>query len=310
MEIRMSRTVCQVVHSRISAGLILGAAILTSAGTSVAKAADAIAVGSGSFQFTDQLGNADRPITVWTHAPDKLRAGAPIVFVMHGAGRNGRDYRDQWVEHAEQQRFLLIVPEFAEPAYGGEAYQLGNMFDSKGKAVERSKWTFTAIEHLFDHVKAAAKNTSRRYYIYGHSAGGQFVHRFVLFMPEARYERAIAANPGWYTMPELEVAFPYGMRNTAANKAGLKKSFANSLVLLLGDKDVNRDDPNLRKSPAADLQGLTRFERGKTFFKKAKEESAELETPLAWQQETVRGAGHSDRQMSGAAAKALFSRAK
>jgi alpha-beta hydrolase superfamily lysophospholipase len=297
----MTRTVCQATWL-ISIVLTLGAA--------VAAAADTIAPGSGSFQFIDQLGNTGKPITVWTHAPQKLRAGAPIVFVMHGAGRNGRDYRDQWIEHAERQRFLLIVPEFAEPAYGGEAYQLGNMFDSKGKAVDPSKWTFTAIEHLFDHVKAAAKNTSKRYYIYGHSAGGQFVHRFVLFMPEARFERAIAANPGWYTMPELEVAFPYGMRNTAASKAGLKKSFANSLVLLLGDEDVNREDPNLRKSPGADLQGLTRFERGETFFKKAKEESAKLETPLAWRQQTVRGAGHSDKQMSGAAAKTLFSRAK
>jgi alpha-beta hydrolase superfamily lysophospholipase len=184
------------------------------------------------------------------------------------------------------------------------------MFDSKGKPVERSKWTFSAIEHLFDHVKAAAKNTSKRYYIYGHSAGGQFVHRFVLFMPEARYERAIAANPGWYTMPQLEVAFPYGMRNTTANEVGLKKSFANSLVLLLGDEDTNRDDPNLRKSPGADLQGLTRFERGKNFYKKAQEEAGKLETPLAWKQETVRGAGHSDKQMSGAAAKALFSRSQ
>lgn len=299
----MTRTVCQLVVRRISAALVLCAA-----GVAPAAAVEAISAGSGSFQFADQLGNHDKPITVWTFAPQKLRADSPIVFVMHGARRNGSEYRDQWIEHAEQQGFLLIVPEFAEQSYPSEAYQLGNMFDAKGRPIDASKWTFTAIEHLFDRVKDMTKNTSKRYFIYGHSAGGQFVHRLVLFLPEARFQRAIAANPGWYTMPNLEIAFPYGLRNTTINDAKLKESFSNQLVLLLGDWDVNRDDPSLRKSPGADLQGPNRFVRGKTFFQTAKKLAAKMGGPFAWKQQTVRGAGHSDKQMSKAAAAALFPR--
>src|SRR5271155_4121645 len=49
--------------------------------------------------------------------------------------------------------------------------------------------------------------TSKTYYLYGHSAGGQFAHRLVLFMPNARYQRVVAANPGYYTMPQFNCVY-------------------------------------------------------------------------------------------------------
>lgn len=272
------------------------------------SAADTIAPGAGSLQFVDSLGNSDRPITVWTYAPKKLRASSPIVFVMHGMRRNGREYRDQWIEHADKGGFLLIVPEFAEQAYSSDVYQLGNMFDEKGRPIDPAKWTYTAIEHLFDYVKGITGNTSSRYSIYGHSAGGQFVQRLVLFVPTARYQRAIAANPGYYTLPNVEVAFPYGLQTTTADVATLKESFSRPFLLLLGDQDTNRDDPNLRKTAEADEQGMNRFERGKNYFQLAKQRAAELQAVFDWKQQTVRGAGHSDKQMSKAAAAALVAR--
>ena len=42
-------------------------------------------------------------------------------------------------------------------------------------------------------VKAATGNRSERYHLYGHSAGAQFVHRFLYFMPDARVAKAVAA---------------------------------------------------------------------------------------------------------------------
>jgi pimeloyl-ACP methyl ester carboxylesterase len=103
-------------------------------------------------------------------------------------------------------------PEFAAADYPRAAYQLGNLADGAGKLFPEGKWTFSAIEHLFDFVKKATGNTSERYHIYGHSAGGQFVHRMVLFLPEARYATAVTANAGWYTMPTFSgKKFPYGL---------------------------------------------------------------------------------------------------
>ena len=63
---------------------------------------------------------------------------------------------------------------------------------------------------------------AQRYHIYGRSAGGQFVHRLALFVPEARCEAAITANAGWYTVPTFAGdGFPYGLKGSAATPADL-----------------------------------------------------------------------------------------
>jgi len=272
-----------------------------------ADAADKLPEGAARIVFVDQLGNADKPLTLWTFTPKKLNARSPIVIVLHGLRRNGQQYRDQWIEHAEKRNFLLVVPEFAESSYPNDAYQRGNMFDQAGRPVDQAKWAFTAIEHVFDHIKHLAGNTSERYFLYGHSAGGQVVQRLVLFLPNARYQRAIAANPGFYTMPD-DGAYPYGLRGTMANDKTPKESFRRDFVLLLGERDTNRDDPNLRKTPEADAQGLNRFERGQNYFRICGDKARALATEFSWRKRTVPGAGHSDQQMSNATAAILFSR--
>lgn len=140
-----------MIRSRAQLVLLLLATV--SLNLAVICAAEPIPGGSSSFRFVDQRGNADKPLTIWTHAPQKLRDRTPIVFVLHGVRRNGQEYRDQWREQADKGGFLLVVPEFPESSYSNEAYQRGNMFDEDGRPVEPAKWTFSAIEHLFDHTR-------------------------------------------------------------------------------------------------------------------------------------------------------------
>ena len=85
--------------------------------------------------------------------------------------------------------------------------------------LERDEWSFSIVERLFDHVKSLTTIQPATYYLYGHSAGGQFMHRFVMFMREARFSKAVAANAGWYTMPDQKIAFPYGLSGSRLAKA-------------------------------------------------------------------------------------------
>lgn len=201
-----------------------------------------------------------------------------------------------------------MVPEFNEKQYPGEAYPLGNIRDGAGQAIPPEQWTFSVIEKLFDHVKTLTASRVEKYYLYGHSAGGQFVHRFVLFMPEARYARAIAANPGYYTFPTQDAAYPYGLQGTPLAGAPEPRLFGRDFVLLLGAEDTNRDDPDLRKTPQADAQGLTRFERGKNYFRTATAVASNSAAPFRWRLVTVPGVGHSNAKMAPAAARELFAR--
>ena len=67
-----------------------------------------------------------------------------------------------------------------------------------GRESDREKWAFSTIEHLFDEMRVDQAS----YVLFGHSAGGQFAHRMALFRPDSRASVIVAANPGWYTMPE------------------------------------------------------------------------------------------------------------
>jgi len=275
--------------------------------SSIVHATDTLDNGSGSFIFTDSKGNKDKPITVWYYRPKELEASTPVVFVMHGTKRNGREYRDAWIEHAEKQQFLLLVPEFSKKYYpGSKQYNLGNMFSSSGKRIANSKWTYTAVEHIFDSVKTISEIETETYSIYGHSAGAQFVHRLVLFNRDARVKTAICANAGWYTMPTSKHKFPYGLKNSGISVKRLKKAFGQELIILLGDKDTDENHKYLRKTPEATAQGKHRFERGKKFYETAKHESAKLKIPLKWNLEIVNGVGHSNSKMAKAAAKLLL----
>jgi len=267
-----------------------------------------IGSGPGSFRFADDRSNAGKPITVWYYRPLHISDTAPIVFVMHGVKRDADNYRDNWTSAAERFGFLVLCPEFTKVDYPNRtAYQLGNLVDGAGEPLPKAGWTFGVIERLFDFVRETTGNASERYHIYGHSAGGQFVHRLALFLPEARYATAVAANAGWYTMPTLGgKRFPYGLRGSASTPETLKEALGNRLVILLGEQDTDAEDPFLRTSKGARRQGRNRFERGQAFYATAREEAARLGVTLNWTLETVPGAAHFDQLMMPSAAWVLF----
>lgn len=265
--------------------------------------AEGIPVGASSFEFVDDLGNVDRPITAWTYRPPNFRPTDPIVFVMHGQGRNGREYRDSWLNLAQRNRFLLVTPEFSFKQYPSEEmYQRGFVEADDGAIREPEKWSLMAIEHLFDKVVRDNGLAAKRYFIYGHSGGGQFVHRLVLLCPKARFELAISANPGWYTMPDLAPDYPYGLDRTPADAVQLKTALSKQLVVLLGDRDVDPNHASLRRTPEEMAQGSHRFERGQRFYQAAKSAADELATDFNWRLVTVPGVAHDNSKMAPAAA--------
>lgn len=248
-----------------------------------------------------------RRLTVWFHQPAGLAPDAPVLFVIHGVGRNGEEYCQDWIELAEAKGFLLVVPEFSKKEFPGEeAFNSGNLFAADGRALPREQWSYGAIEPLFDAVRARFGNPRSDYLLYGHSAGAQFVQRFLYFVPEARVTRAVAANAGWYMLPELGTAFPYGLQGTPADAAALRGAFARRLVVLLGEADTDAKHAALRHTAEADAQGLHRFARGQFFFARARSLATEMNAPFHWTLATAPGIAHSNKGMAPFAARHLF----
>ena len=259
--------------------------------------------GKGSFEYKNPADADADPVTVWYYRPEGTGPSAPIVFVMHGVKRNGETYRDNWVTLAEQNKFLLVVPELSKKQFPGSwRYNMGNVFRAAGGRKPQEDWAFNVIEGVFDELKSRCGMTADSYDIFGHSAGSQFVHRMVLFMPDARIGTAVAANAGWYTMVDEDVDMPYGLAATDTPPDRIKHALGTRMVILLGEKDNDPNHRYLRRAPEAMAQGAHRFERGQKFYETAKAYAQAKGIPFAWKIQTVPGVAHSNRKMAPAAA--------
>jgi poly(3-hydroxybutyrate) depolymerase len=258
----------------------------------------------GTFSFVGAGPFPNRPITVWFSRPEGSLADAPVLIVIPGSGRNAEGYRDDWLAHAATRGAILLVPELPDDEYSVALYNLANLVDGSGDPVASRRWTFTIVEALFDQARQEFATRAEGYYLYGHSAGAQFVHRFMLYMSSARVIRAVAANAGWYTVADPDIDFPYGLDNGPSLDE--KQALAAPLTVLLGGEDDDPDADNLRNTAAADRQGATRLERGQHFFDAGRRLAKDLDAPFGWGLAIVPNASHSNAEMAPAAATALF----
>ena len=245
----------------------------------------------GSFIFDSSLGNTAPPIKVWYCRPDNVSPGTRVVFVMHGSSRTGQEARDIGAVYGKKHNFILLAPEFSEKNYPGDAYAFGNMLGPDEKLLPESMWAFVTIERVFDRVRKELQLSTQTYDILGHSAGGQVVHRLVLFAPHLRFRRAVASSPGRYALPKMSESFPYGFKGTSLDSSVLARAFSRDFVLVLGDQDT---DDRVRETEAMS-QGANRFARGLRFFATATEQANALKIPLAWRLRIVYGVDHSPR---------------
>ena len=278
----------------------LASVALAGAAMTTAVAATPVPSGKWSFVFTDKRGQADRPLRVYTYRPRQCDSTCPIVFAMHGKSRKASAMRDNWELAADRFGLLVIAPEFSDKHWPDAAdYSLGGVADDKN----REKWAYSTIEHLFDEMRDGQKE----YAIFGHSAGAHFVHRLLVLLPDNRASLAIAANAGWYLVPEWRKEktshpYPHSLVESPAGEAGLRRALQKRLVVLLGEKDAGAKDDGLDQSDGSRKQGENRLERGESFFGAATTAARDLGVKLAWELSYVPVAGHDGAAMSKAAA--------
>lgn len=234
-------------------------------------------------------------IRVFSYKPADYQDG-PLLVVMHGMDRNAEDYRDRAVVMADQFHALVVAPEFDLKQFPIEAYQRGGVMKD-GKAQPAEKWTFKAVSDLVKNVRAVQHKPDLPYYVIGHSAGGQILTRLAAFLP-GDATRIVAANPGTLIFPNREAAFPLGfggLPDALGNDDALRRYLASPLTLYLGDRDLGSQ--NLDLTPAAKVQGMTRYERGQNCYQQAAALAKERGWPFAWRIVVADGVGHDSECM-------------
>jgi hypothetical protein len=287
--------------------------------------------GSGNFILEGGEGHPEKLITVFYHQPETFLPNSPILVVVPGAGRNAQDYRDAWIESSETFGVLILSPMYTEEDYDFGAYHLGgllsemNIAESSGRGegpnevtldeeiltykVNRipEQWIFPDFDRLFERAAVDVGSSREGYDLFGHSAGGQILHRLALFYPNSKADRILAGNSGFYTLPDTTTQFPFGLEGAPIDEEDLEASFEQNLVLFLGaEDDATETGGTLLRSPTVDQQGLHRLERGRYFYEMGRQISQRQGLQFRWSLEIVPGVGHDFRGMSKAAAEYLY----
>src|SRR5471032_412356 len=256
--------------------------------------------GAGSFHIS--LAQGKKTLDVFTYQPAGADATTPIVMVMPGTDRNAATYRNDWMTVAEQYHLRVVVPRFSEPDFPGAAgYNLGNLVDPKThRKLPPSQWAFTIVDSLFSQLQKQGVTSQSQYYLFGNSAGCQFTHRMLTLLPQPRVKAAVCAAAGWWTLPDTDQRWPYGLRESpvAVSQQQLANYFAKPMLIAVGSDDDDPDNRQLRRSKEVMAQGTNRLERAESYFTTSQQRAEQNNTPFNWHFVVLPDTGHSGSKMS------------
>jgi pimeloyl-ACP methyl ester carboxylesterase len=220
-------------------------------------------------------------LRVFTWKPEEFGDG-PLLVVFHGVLRNAEEYRNHAEALAKRLGGAVAAPLFDAERFPTARYQQGGVL-RLGEPVAERDWTFSLVAPLLDVLRDALGGNDRRVYLLGHSGGGQFLARMAAFVAP-RVDQIVAANPGTYLFLNREHRFPLGFGDLPtqwSDDAALERYLAQPLTLYLGTGDIVRDE-NLDVSPEADRQGLSRYERGRRAWFRARDLAERRGWQFAW----------------------------
>ena len=178
------------------------------------------------------------------------------------------------------------------------------MLAEDGTTRPREAWSQAIPGRVFALLRQAGVTTRSQAFLWGHSAGGQFVHRLMGTQPHDPFQAAGPANAGWYTLPTLERRYPEGLGGIGLTRDDVARLLQYPMVIFAGDQDLQAE--NLPSHPAAMAQGPTRFARAHHYLAQGQAEAARLGVTCGWRLVVVPGIGHEGMRMAAVAAAYWF----
>lgn len=194
----------------------------------------------------------------FAYVPRNVSATSPLMVTVHGIDRKALQHTVRFSRLAEALGFVVLAPLFSKARM--PRYQRVARGPNGESPIE-------AFELTVDHFQRASGLQAAPIRLFGYSGGAQFAMRQVLLgsLPVARL--ALAA-PGWFTMPDQTLEFPYGAAAGAASE-GRQPDFGRLLatptLLMVGGEDKRRDSSLNRDKIVERTQGRTRVERAQSW---------------------------------------------
>lgn len=213
-----------------------------------------------------------------------------LLVSVHGISRNAAEHLRGFAPLAAAHDVAVLAPVFP-PAAFPDYQRLGR----PGMGLRADD----ALQTMLDRLIRQVGLSPRRFHLFGHSGGAQFVHRYVMAYP-GQVARYVASAAGWYTLPDAAVPYPLGIdaRDALPGLAFDPEDFLRVPgAVLVGARDRKRGTA-LRKAPVVDrVQGVTRIARAEHWVGAMNAAAAGhgLLPPVSLQ--VVSGAGHRFAEM-------------
>ena len=221
----------------------------------------------------------------FAYVPRTATTDSQLLVTIHGIERMALQHAVRFSALAEKHGFVVIAPVFSKariPRY--QRLERGPTGDCP----------VAALELTVDHLQRATGLSPAPMRLFGYSGGAQFAMRYTLVgsLPVARL--ALAA-PGWFTMPDTQQPFPYGLGDAPVLEgrvADVTRLLSIPLMLAVGENDTRRDKSLNRNALVEASQGKTRLERAHRWYDAMKEAAKSRGLAQMTQLKLLPGAGH------------------
>lgn len=226
-------------------------------------------------------------------------ASPSILMVFHGNSRAAKSYLASAREIADRGCFIVYAPLFDRDRFPNWTYHRGGLVED-GQLLPEAEWTVEMADDLLDWARQQEGLPDADGYLFGHSAGAQFLSRVAAYALPDDVSRIILANPSSYVMPSQSEQVPYGYGGLpdAEAQAWMRDYLAAPITIYLGDEDTGAED--LTMNAPAVRQGRNRLDRGERTFETARETAEAQGWPFNWTLVHADDIGHSARGMLGA----------
>ena len=243
-------------------------------------------------------------VEIYYITPDVINENTEVIFVIHGNSRNAEDYLSAWIPHVLNKNVIVAAPQFTKTDF--RYFFLLEMAESSGKVNNnRSDYINNSISLFFNYIKSKFSLTAKTYSMFGHSAGAQFTHRYMLLSKDKRISNAVVANAGWYTFIN-NAKFPYGIKSSPIiiSDEDLRWFMSNKVNLLIGSEDIGSKSVN--SSKGAKLQGITRVDRANNYFNSLITSAEDMNYAFRWNYKVIDNVDHDFKKVTPYAANILL----
>lgn len=158
----------------------------------------------------------------WRYVPRSSTKDSPVLSICHGMLGKNADAKQAalgimkvWGDFANKTGVVLVAPVFTDEDYGaGKGCPHGWGYRALyGRHVGADEFLHEIVANL----QILNPAFDGKLFLFGHSAGGQFVSHYVVKHP-GRVHSAVISAPAWLPFPTRDDDWPRGMKRRATNR--------------------------------------------------------------------------------------------